>query len=243
MPVVKYKLIRVRDGMTAPEYIKDGGYWGNPDDQTMIGWVEDDPEYGFDESQVEVISKTDFVEEQVALIESFPFTRTGPGETPVEVTEADYRTELETFYDDYVTSNRVIPQSPTQKQLDALKKKKQAEAFAAMTKKLEDAVVEVPIASAAANLQFGCDKTTQDNIIGVNAAIARNVPVGNTVSWMPKGQTTPADLTQNELAAVGGALLNKKEEYYNVYFTHKAAIYSANDYATIINLDVTTGYN
>lgn len=238
MPVVKYKLIRVRDGMTAPEYIKDGGHMGNSNDYTLIGWTEDDPEYGFDESQVEVISKTDFVEDQVSQIESFPFQRLG-----VEVTEAEYRTAMETWYDNYVTQNRVIPQSPTQKQLDALKKKKQAEAFAAMSKKLEDAVVEVPIASAAANLQFGCDKTTQDNIIGVNAAIARNVPVGNTVSWMPKGQTTPANLTQNELAAVGGALLNKKEEYYNVYFTHKAAIYSANDYATIINLDVTTGYN
>lgn len=247
MPVVKYKLINTPPGIigprgkTAPPYITDGGHWLNQTDNTLIGWMEDNPEFYFDADEVTVVSRTNFVNYLLERHASEPITN--GDDPPVELTEQEVVTMAGAWYDNYVNENRVIPPSPTPEQLTSLKRKKQSEAFAVMTEKLDNATVEVPIASAGSNCLFGCDKTTQDNIIGINTAISRNVPVANAVGWMPKGQTTPVMVDHTELAMIGGALLNKKEEYYNVYFTHKAAIFAANDYATIINYDVSSGYN
>lgn len=43
MPVIEYKLIRTKEGNEVPPYVKNGGHWRNPEDFTMIGWVEPEP--------------------------------------------------------------------------------------------------------------------------------------------------------------------------------------------------------
>ena len=48
MAVVEYKLHKVgKNAMRAPDWVEDGGYWLNPADHTMVGWVanEADREY------------------------------------------------------------------------------------------------------------------------------------------------------------------------------------------------------
>ena len=46
MTIIEYKLHPIpRGGMKIPDFVTDGGYWGNPDDHTLIGTVPDGVEY------------------------------------------------------------------------------------------------------------------------------------------------------------------------------------------------------
>ena len=46
MTIIEYKLHPIpRGGMKIPDFVTDGGYWGNPDDFTLIGTVPDGVEY------------------------------------------------------------------------------------------------------------------------------------------------------------------------------------------------------
>ena len=126
--------------------------------------------------------------------------------------------------------------------LDALKVERVNEAFNKMELFLEDAFVEVPIDSMNASLPFGCDKVTQENIMGINTAINGGIPVPNPTYWTPKGHSTPVQVTHTELKLIGGAILDKKNEYYQQYFIHKAVIMNAVDYNAILLYDYSTGY-
>ena len=46
MTIIEYKLHPIpRGGMKIPDFVTDGGYWGNPDDFTLIGTVPSGVEY------------------------------------------------------------------------------------------------------------------------------------------------------------------------------------------------------
>ena len=46
MTIIEYKLHPMQPrGMKIPDFVTDGGYWGNPDDHTLIGTVPDGVEY------------------------------------------------------------------------------------------------------------------------------------------------------------------------------------------------------
>mgnify|MGYP005655135671 FL=1 len=45
MKIVEYKLHAVSRGMTTPGFIRNGGHYSNPDDNTMLGFVPDPCEY------------------------------------------------------------------------------------------------------------------------------------------------------------------------------------------------------
>ena len=46
MTIIEYKLHPIPRGkMKIPDFVTDGGYWGNPDDHTLIGTVPDGVEY------------------------------------------------------------------------------------------------------------------------------------------------------------------------------------------------------
>lgn len=105
----------------------------------------------------------------------------------------------------------------------------------------EQAIVTVDI--GANTYAFGCDQETRDNIIGINTAIAVGVAVPNPRNWMPKGEVVPISVTHTDLANIGAAILAKKDEYFQVYFTHKAAILTETDAATLLDYDEITGYN
>ena len=42
MKIVEYKLHPSPIGMKCPDFLDDGGYWGNPDDHTMVGIIPSD---------------------------------------------------------------------------------------------------------------------------------------------------------------------------------------------------------
>ena len=45
MKIVEYKLHAVSQGMTTPGFVRNGGHYSNPDDNTMLGFVPDPCEY------------------------------------------------------------------------------------------------------------------------------------------------------------------------------------------------------
>lgn len=45
MKIVEYKLHAVSNGMTTPGFVRNGGHYSNPDDNTMLGFVPEPCEY------------------------------------------------------------------------------------------------------------------------------------------------------------------------------------------------------
>lgn len=243
MPVIEYKLLRVgRNAYQAPEYIDDGGHWQSQIDGTLIGWrrYAEDVDFHLPDQDRE-LSKAEFIARQLAIHAEYPMM--SDDETPVELTEQQVTDQSSLWYQNYLVEQGAIPTNPTQEDIITLQTKKIALAFAEMEKRLNEAAVTVPIASQPeVTCTFGCDAVSQNNIIGVNTAIASQIPVPNPTFWTPKGFPFPVEITHTELAYVGGAVLNKKNEYYGVYFTHKASILMTSDYGDLVDYDYTTGY-
>jgi hypothetical protein len=42
MAILEYKLHKTDRGMVCPGWVEDGGYWGDPDNHTLIGWSPDE---------------------------------------------------------------------------------------------------------------------------------------------------------------------------------------------------------
>lgn len=45
MKIVEYKLHAMSNGMTTPGFIRNGGHYSNPDDNTLLGFIPDPCEY------------------------------------------------------------------------------------------------------------------------------------------------------------------------------------------------------
>ena len=112
MPVVEYKMhvVTNKGGATAPLWVDDGGYHSSPIDKTKVGWVlpEANREYYVPDTVIE-LSKSQFVARQLAIHAVQPFlTITDENGDPVEeheMTDAEVTTEMETWYDSFVSSH------------------------------------------------------------------------------------------------------------------------------------------
>ena len=114
MPVVEYKMhvVTNKGGATAPLWVDDGGYHSSPIDKTKVGWVlpEANREYYVPDTVVE-LSKSEFVTRQLAIHAVQPFlTITDenggqPAGDPVDMTNAEVTTEMESWYDSFVSSH------------------------------------------------------------------------------------------------------------------------------------------
>lgn len=245
MAFTEYKLFFVSGvGGTIPEYIKTGGYFQDPDSGSMIGWYST-KNIKFDyEGQKDIVEITlnQMIERQLEIHQKYPMT------TSSEEGEMGSRVMTEQEVIDYVTNtyNWIVQENistnPTAEDLAEVKSDKLKQAFKYMEKMLDNEVVSLPIASVGANCTFGCDKTTQENIIGINTAIARGVNIPNPTYWTPKNSGEAVIVTHNELANIGGSILVKKNDYYAIYFVHKSNIINATDYEYVVRYDFTTGY-
>jgi len=246
MPVVQYKLVKTEIGaMQAPPYIKDGGHWYSPKDNTMIGWYDHSTEYE-KPSNLREMSKSEFRKRILQSHSENPFTERGegsPNEDSTEMTTEQVIQMADDWYEDFFTKNNVIPANhESEAAILNAQMFKIAEAFLYMESMVSEATVMIPIASEDLSCPFGCDEVTQKNIIGINTAIASDIPIPNPTYWTPKGYPFPIEVSHMELKMIGGAILDKQNEYYGVYFYHKANIMMSSDYNTIMRYDYTTGY-
>ena len=114
------------------------------------------------------------------------------------------------------------------------------DAWKMLLNKISDYYVIVPINGV--DYKWGCDSESQENIIGINLAIAMGVNVPNPRPWTPKGEVTPVMCSYDDLKTIGTALLAAKDAFMAVYFTHKAAIKTSTDSHFIAYYDVSTGW-
>lgn len=227
MAVVEYKLEReiVTGVLTTPSFIKNGGQMFSPSDDSLVGWTYSDKEVKYAlPSTARVLTRQMFIDRHFTIF---------PESDPEEVT-----TQATNWYDSFVSENV----ANLTLDIADVKKQRIQEAFSVLESKLNSAVVNVEIASSGNEEPFGCDSTTQNNIIGINAAIAVGVSVPNPMYWTPKGSTTPVAVTHQELADIGSALLNKKNDYYQVYFVHKANINNCTTLDEVYKYDYSLNY-
>ena len=108
MPVVEYKLHKVgKNAQRAPEWVDDGGYWQNPADNTMVGWVlpESDREFYVPDTVTE-LSRAEFIARSQAIHAAAPMTKMNNDLSldPVVMTDAEVVTEAGTWYDSFYSS-------------------------------------------------------------------------------------------------------------------------------------------
>jgi hypothetical protein len=228
MAVVEYKLERelLTGVLTIPSFIKNGGQMPSPVDDTLVGWTYSDKEVKYAlPSTARVLTRQMFIDRQLSHAAS-------------EIDTTELITQSTNWYDSFVTENV----ANLTLDIADVKKQRIQEAFSVLENKLNNAVVTVEIASSGNQEPFGCDSTTQNNIIGINAAIAVGVSVPNPMYWTPKGSTTPVAVTHQELADIGSALLNKKNDLYQVYFVHKANINNCSTLDEVYKYDYSLNY-
>ena len=71
MKIAEYKLHPSPEGMKCPDFIDDGGYWGNPDDHTMVGIIPSGVEYYVPDTIVELTTE-ELETRQLAIHAKYP---------------------------------------------------------------------------------------------------------------------------------------------------------------------------
>ena len=71
MKIVEYKLHLSPAGMRCPGFIKEGGYWHNPDDHTMVGTIPSGAEYYVPDTVVELTAE-ELETRQLAIHAKYP---------------------------------------------------------------------------------------------------------------------------------------------------------------------------
>ena len=73
--IIEYKLhpvpYRGKKIMKIPDFVTDGGYWGNPDDHTLIGSVPEGAEYYVPDSVI-ILTPAELEERQLAIHAKYP---------------------------------------------------------------------------------------------------------------------------------------------------------------------------
>ena len=107
MAVVEYMMHRRNGGnqRDVPGFIGDRGHHTSPIDNSLIGWVDDNPDYYVPDT-VTTLTKEEFVQRQLTIHASHPFTtHENPDDEPVTLTDAEVRTNMEAWYDNFVADN------------------------------------------------------------------------------------------------------------------------------------------
>ena len=77
---IEYKLHPVTpEGITTPNFVKDGGHWYNPDDHTYIGVVSSNAEYYIPDTLV-TLTASELEARQLAIHGEYPFKMLGSSE-------------------------------------------------------------------------------------------------------------------------------------------------------------------
>jgi hypothetical protein len=107
MPVVEYKLHKFGKSLIVPEWMEDGGYWSNPADNTMVGWVlpESEREYYVPDTLTE-LSRADFITRLKTMhsVNAFQNMSDNPGDEPTNMTETEVETMAGNWYDNFHAS-------------------------------------------------------------------------------------------------------------------------------------------
>ena len=110
MAVIEYMLEK-RDATQhrwVPEWVGDRGHWYDSATETYVGWVDDVRDYYLPDTVV-TLSKEGLVQRQLTMHTASPMMKENPEnpgpENMIAMTDAEVRTMVETWYDDFVAKN------------------------------------------------------------------------------------------------------------------------------------------
>jgi len=92
--IIEYKLDAGTRGMVVPTWIKDGGYYQDPDNFTMIGWTPDAPREFKVPDSVLVLDLAGVIARTMGIHGRYPFT-TEKGEA---MSDAEVESQVTTWY-------------------------------------------------------------------------------------------------------------------------------------------------
>lgn len=93
--IVEYKLDAGPRGMVVPAWVKDGGYFQDPDNFTMVGWTPDAPREFKVPDSVLVLSKAELVSRVLGINARYPMVN----EEGVELTTQEVTDIVSAWYD------------------------------------------------------------------------------------------------------------------------------------------------
>ena len=97
MQYLEYKLDMGPGGMHAPYWVDDGGYWGNPDNHTMVGATRDNQEFKIPDT-VTKLTASELETRQLAIHSDYPMKKfTEIGEVGDTMTEAEVITAIQNW--------------------------------------------------------------------------------------------------------------------------------------------------
>lgn len=99
MKIAEYKLHGnpAGKGMITPGFIQNGGYYLNPDDYTMLGFVDDPAEYYLPDTLV-YLTLAEAKARQLAIHAKYPMQKMEAGEDPEEMTNEDVEASMDTWH-------------------------------------------------------------------------------------------------------------------------------------------------
>ena len=113
MPVVEYMLHRIPEGKITPPFIQNGGHWWNPNDLTLVGWVESNPDYYIPETLV-YLNREQFAQRALSMHATHPYRKKSPDSDPerdmpggneIIMTDEEVIEIANIWYDNYLLEN------------------------------------------------------------------------------------------------------------------------------------------
>jgi hypothetical protein len=113
VPIAEYMLHRIPEGKTTPPFIRNGGHWWNPNDYTLVGWIEENVDYYIPETIV-YLSKEAFAQRALSMHQNVPFIKKDPSRDPAEPDNAENTIPMSdeevvelanNWYDEYLQQN------------------------------------------------------------------------------------------------------------------------------------------
>jgi len=100
MKIAEYKLHGnpAGKGMITPGFIQNGGYYRNPDDHTMLGFVDDPAEYYLPDTLV-YYTLAEAKARQLAIHAKYPMMDISePGAEPVALTNEEVEAQIDAWH-------------------------------------------------------------------------------------------------------------------------------------------------
>ena len=97
--IIEYKLDAGPQGMTVPTWVKDGGYYRDPDNFTMVGWTPDAPREFKVPETVTVLDKAALTTRILDMHGRYPMQKEGDDGSLVDMTTDEVTAEVSTWYD------------------------------------------------------------------------------------------------------------------------------------------------
>lgn len=98
--IIEYMLVREMDRKRAPSWVEDGGYFVDPDNNTLIGWSPDltDRDYYVPDSVIE-LNRAGLVARVLDISTRYPAIKPGEDGTRVPVTDEELTAMVNTWCD------------------------------------------------------------------------------------------------------------------------------------------------